>query len=203
MTPAPDLDPVADRLYTALTPVAWLDDRYGWSLAILCGGVGEPFQEVDDLVRDTADGPGWSSIMDLARCRADWLPWLAQFVGVTIPTGTAAATARSMIAERQGFARGRRPTMVAAIQATLTGNKTVYMTERYTADAYKIAVRTLTAQTPNAATTQAAALATKPAGLILDYATVTGQTYDLVRVNYATYTALKAAYATYDAMRQG
>jgi hypothetical protein len=199
----PDLEAVGERLYAAMDPLAWLDEDYDWSLAILCGGVGETFQEVDDLARDTAEGPGWSSVLDLARCRADWLPWLAQFVGVVIPAGTAPTEARALIARRSGFTRGTRASIVAAAQSTLTGAKTVYVQERYAADAYKLAVRTITAQTPNVATTRAAILAAKPAGLILDYATVAGQTYDLVRVNYATYAALKAAYATYDAMRQG
>jgi hypothetical protein len=82
-------------------------------------------------------------------------------------------------------------------------SRTVYLTERYTANAYILAVRTVTAQTPDVAATRAALIAAKPAGLVLDYATVAGQTYDLVRVNFATYAALKAAYPTYEAMRQG
>jgi hypothetical protein len=200
---APELDAVAERLYADMAPLAWLDEDNGWALAVLCGGTGELFQEVDDLARDTADGPGWSSVLDLARCPVDWLPWLAQFVGVTLTTGLTDAQARAVIAERTGWGRGRRATIIAVIQSTLTGAKTVYMQERYQADAYKLAVRTITAQTPSAAATLAALVAAKPAGIVLDFATVTGQTYDLVRVNFATYALLKAAYPTYEAMRQG
>jgi hypothetical protein len=199
----PDLDAVADRLYADMTPLAWLDEFNDYALATLTGAIGEMYQEVDDLARDTPQALGWSSVVDLTRCRADWLPWLAQFVGVTLPSGATEAQARTLIGQLSGFKRGTRASIIAAATATLTGAKTVYLTERYTANAYILAVRTVTAQTPDVAATRAALIAAKPAGLVLDYATVAGQTYDLVRVNFATYAALKAAYPTYEAMRQG
>ena len=203
MSSPPVLDAVAERLYADMTPLAWQDELYDYALATLTGGIGEMYQEVDDLARDTPEAPGWSSVLDLARCRTDWLPWLAQFVGVTIRTGATDAQARALIAELSGFKRGTRASIIAAAQTTLTGAQTVYVQERYSADPYILAVRTVAGETTDLNITRAALLAAKPAGLILDYATVTGQTYDLVRVNFATYAAVKAAYATYEAMRQG
>src|SRR5215471_3803868 len=92
--PAPpaDLAPAtfAGRLYDMLEPLAEQDPQAGWSLLILCNAIGTAYQLVEDLVRDTAAGPGWSSLMDVARCPYDALPWLAQFAGVRIPPSVVA-----------------------------------------------------------------------------------------------------------------
>src|SRR5215468_578343 len=87
-TPAPALESFAYNLYEGMEPVAWLDGTVGWSLAFFCGALGAMFQEVQDLARDSPDGPGWSAVMDLDRCPDGWLPWLAQFVGVTVVPGS-------------------------------------------------------------------------------------------------------------------
>jgi hypothetical protein len=201
--PAPVLASFADRLYRAMAPLATWDASCGYALANLDGAVGEMFQAVEDLARDTPAGPGWSSVVDLDRCPDDWLGWLAQLVGVTLIAGATPDESRARIAATDGFWRGTRSAIIAAAGATLTGTKTVYINERIDGDAYHLAVLTLAAETPDAAAAQAAIVAQKPAGLVLDYRTTAGQTYDAVHVRYATYTALRTAYATYDAMRQG
>jgi hypothetical protein len=203
LAPAPELASVAERLYAAMTPLAWRDEEYGWALAALDGAVGEMYQEVDDLARDTAYGPGWSSVMDLARCPDAWLPWLAQFPGVSVVAGTTPAEMRARILSTDGFRRGSPAAIRAATQATLTGSRTVYEAERFGGNAYVLAIRTITGETPNAAATRAAIIAQKPAGIRLDYTTVVGQTYDLVRVNYATYADVRAHFTDYTALRAG
>jgi hypothetical protein len=202
-SPPPALGAVGERLYAALDPLAWLDEEYGWALATLTGSVGSMFDAVDTLARDTADGPGWSLVLDLTRCPDAWLPWLGQFVGVEVPVGSTAAAARHQIEDLSGFGRGRREAIVAAAQATLTGTKTVYIQERYGGDAYVLAVRTLTPETPSSAATLAAVLAQKPGGIVLDFGTSTANTYDATRVKYATYDALKAAVPNYSALTTG
>ena len=66
---------------------------------------------------------------------------------------------------------------------------------------YSLTVITRTAETPSSSAVQAALIAQKPAGLLLTYATTTGNTYLEVRATQATYTAVKTTYATYTAMR--
>ena len=66
---------------------------------------------------------------------------------------------------------------------------------------YSLTVITRTAETPNSAAVLAALTAQKPAGILLTYATTTGNTYLEVRATQATYTAVKTTYATYTAMR--
>jgi len=211
LDPAPDLSATlppplgacGERLYAALDPLAWLDEDYGWALAILTGSVGSMFDEVDGLARDTPEGVGWSSVLDLYRCPDAWLPWLGQFVGALVPVGATADAARAQIAGLSGFGRGRREAIIAAAQATLTGNKTVYLQERYGGDAYILAVRTIASETPSAAATQAAVLSQKPGGLVLDFGATTENTYDSTRVKYASYAALNAAVPNYAALVQG
>jgi hypothetical protein len=80
-------DTFASRLYDALAPIGQDDSVNGWSLLIYVNAIGVMFQIIEDLVRDTADGPGWSVLMDLDRSPSVALPWLGQFVGVRIPKG--------------------------------------------------------------------------------------------------------------------
>jgi len=209
--PPTDLLPesFAALLYSMLQPLAQLDPDAGWSLLILCNAIGVMFQEVDGWVRDTPDGPGWSQIMDLNRCPSDSLAWLAQFAGVRIPDGLDDADARAWVASTDGFRRGTPAAIVAAAQATLTGTKTVLLGEREGGGtsspdyAYYLSVFTYASETPNPAATQAALIAQKPAGIVLVYATVSGQTYGTLHANYATYAAVKAAYTDYNALKAG
>jgi hypothetical protein len=128
--PPPDLASFAALLYDALAPLATLDGQADWHLAHYCGALGAMFQPVADVARDTADGPGWSAVLDLDRCPDAWLPWLAQFVGVTVLAGSTPDAMRDRIGRTDGFKRGTPEAIRAAAQATLTGNQTVTFRER-------------------------------------------------------------------------
>jgi len=197
----------AERLYLALAPVARWDDENAWSLLILVNAIGAMFQTVDDVVRDTPDGPGFSILLDLNRCPSEALDWLGQFVGVRLPAGATDAEKRAAIAAESGFRRGTRAALEAAVKATLTGAQTVIVRERSgdsTAEpidyAYRLKIRTYPAETPDAAATLAAALSQKPGGIVLDYATVAPATYGSVAVDYATYAVVAATFADYFAL---
>jgi hypothetical protein len=147
-------DTFAARLYTMLAPLAKDDNENGWALLIYCNAVGMMFQLIEDLVRDTPDGPGWSSLMDLDRCPDAALPWLGQFVGVRIPPGFTPEQARARIASTDGFKRGTLAAMRGAVEGLLTGNQSVLFTER-SGDpaikpdyAYYLTVHTYTDETP-------------------------------------------------------
>lgn len=202
-------DTFAGRLYDALAPLASLDPDNAWSLLILCNAIGTMFQEVEDIVRDSPDGPGWSELMDLNRCPPEALGWLGQFAGVRIPPYLTEAQQRAWVAGTDGFHRGTVASMIASCQATLTGTKTVLFRERVggpttaPAYAYYLSVFTYTAETPNPAATQAALLAQKPGGLVLVYQAITGQTYQSLKTGYATYNAVKAAFVDYTALLSG
>jgi tail protein P2 I len=197
----PTLASVADDLYDAVLPLAWQDAEVGFHLAYLCGALGVMFQAVADVARDTDDGPGWSAVVDVNRCPDPWLAWLAQFVGVSLVPGTTPAEQRARILSTDGFKRGTVAAMRSAAQLHLIGARSVIFTERFEDDAYVLAIRTLAAETPDAAQTRADILSQKPAGIVLDYDTLDGQTYDAVRVTLGDYAEVRDTYATYEDMR--
>jgi hypothetical protein len=67
--------------------------------------------------------------------------------------------------------------------------------------AYGFTVLTYTSETPDAAVVLAALMEQKPAGLLMNYSTVPGANYLLIRTTYADYAAVKAAFATYSGLR--
>jgi hypothetical protein len=68
---------------------------------------------------------GWSQILDINRCPTFALPWLAQFVGVSISPNTSLTKAQQIdqITNRSSLKRGMTGTIVNAIQTEI--NKTV------------------------------------------------------------------------------
>jgi len=209
--PAPpaELEPdaFAGRLYAMLEPLAEQDPVAGWSLLILCNSIGVMYELVEEWVRDTPDGPGWSLLLDLDRCPDEALPWLAQFAGVRVLPGSSPADMRARIASTDGFKRGTRAAMVGAAAATLTGAKTVLFVER-SGDtavkpeyAYYIDVTTYASQTPDPTATLNALLAQKPGGLVLRYQTTPGQTWGQLKSSGKTWAQVTAAYPTWDDVR--
>jgi hypothetical protein len=203
----PPMGTFAQDLYGRLAPVAVHDESLGWPLAYFCEALGQMFQDMEDVVRDSEDGPGWSSVMDLTRVPLLWLPWLAQFIGVTLPKrldgetdGDYRTRAALYVSNRPGFKRGTPAAMIAAAKETLTGSQYVLFDER-NPDAYGLLVRTRTAETASEADTLAALMSQKPAGIVLDYDSLTGRSYQEVKLAYATYTLLAAGNATYTILR--
>lgn len=192
---------IGERLYGALEPINVEDEASGYGTARLVQAIATMFQEPDTLGGDAEAGPGWTSILDAARIDAKGLPWLGQLVGVTSDElrPLAVAAQRAMLLDRPKFRRGTPLAIVQALQETLTGEKTVFMRERYPSE-WKLSVRTITGQTPDSAASLSAILSQKPAGITLDYSVVTGQDYQDVLDNNTDYADLLATYATYNAV---
>jgi hypothetical protein len=159
----------AEGLYEDVEPLTFADEENDWALLILLGGIGHMVQTLYDLVMDTDDYPGWSSLLDVERCPFEFLGYLGQFVGVAIPVGTPEEEARQLVREHAGTSRGTPDSMTAAIEKTLTGTQTVNIVERSGDSAYQLLVRTLTAETPDSDATLAAIISQKPGGIILSY----------------------------------
>jgi hypothetical protein len=238
--PPSDLTPdtFAARLYGMLAPLAYDEPAQRWALLILINAIGLMFQQVEDLVRDTEQGVGWSALVDLDRTPDIALPWLGQFVGVRMLPNSTPAEQRERILNTDGWKRGTPAALHGAALATLTGLRRLDIRERsgsgqaegvsyayakahyanYTAlkagfvdylhlggtpdAAYYLQVRTYASETPDLTATLNAILSQKPGGLVLDFATVTGQTYQQLKARFATYSAAKAAYPDYLALKQ-
>jgi len=200
-------DTFAERLYAMLSPLAAADEDTGWSLLTYVNALGVMYQLIEDWVRDSEDGPGWSLLLDVNRCPPEALPWLAQFIGVRLVSGQTDAQDRQRILSTDGFQRGTRAAMIGAAQATLTGAKTVLFRERSGNPAqspeyaYILDVSTYTSQTPNPTLTLNALLGQKPAGIILNYTTTPGQTWQQLKDSGQTWAQVKAAYPTWNDVR--
>ena len=199
----------AERLYIALAPVANQDSTVGWSLLIFANAIGQMYQLLDDWVRDTPEGPGWSGLMDLDRCPAVALPWLGQFVGARIPTGLTEAQQREWVGSTDGWKRGTTAALVGAAKATLTGSQRLVFRERDGAAqgdasspnyAYHLTCYSYASETPDPALTLAALTAQKPGGIVLHYHAATMQDYQQVKTTNATYQVVKDTFRDYAAL---
>jgi hypothetical protein len=165
----PIVSDTAELLYDELAVTQPQDEAAGWPLLILLAAVATAMGELPDVVRDTDDGPGWTSLMDPDRCPAFALPYLAQFAGVRLTQGASEDEQRAEIANPPAFQRGTLAAMTAAAKRTLTGDDPFILIIERNGSPYRIGAVTRTTQTPDPAVTLAALLSQKPAGLILTH----------------------------------
>lgn len=192
-----------EELYSGLGPLVVGDETTGWTSLHVAEATTRRLHDVNVLVRDRDDRPGWSIILDPEVAPAEYLPWLAQLAGVefsgSIPTE---AEMRQQIVNREGQDRGTRAAMERAVKATLTGSKRVIIREREGDDPYALYVATYSSQTLVPAMTEMAALRQKPAGLWpFTFEVLTGATYDELDAAFGTYDDQDAALGTYDDQR--
>lgn len=192
---------VAVELYDSITP-GQVDeplDPQGSTpddLLNFCDALGGSLEEWWAIVQ--AD---WDTLLDPELTPASALNYLAQFVGTVVNPTWTEAQLRTAIARPSGFERGTLAAMTDAIQRTLTGDKQVWIEERVNGFAYRLFIRTLTVQTPSVAATTAAILLQKPAGLLLDYATYSGQTFSTLDAAYTSFTNADTAYKSFTALQ--
>lgn len=95
-----------------------------------------PFEPVTILASEVgSDGepgylPAWGVLLAVELCPGYALPWLAQFVGVTIPQGATEAEARALIRAKAGFARGTLGAIKAELIRTLPEGARFIILER-------------------------------------------------------------------------
>ena len=143
----PDHTPFGARLRERTAPLAPDDDAYGFAHAYLAEALMRPFREFQEAFDPPGDVPPMGTLLDPETCPAWALPWLAQFVGASIPEGATDEQARAIIANLSSFHRGTPAAMTAAAQAFLTGNKTVLFRER-DGSAYRLEVVTYEDESP-------------------------------------------------------
>jgi hypothetical protein len=199
----------AARVYASNSPFAYADLSNNSALLMYLGALGTMFQEIEDLASDNSDGPGtpgWSVLLDPANIPSKGLPWLGQLVGVQVNPALTVPQQRSQVKSVNAQARGSFAAFQAAPIPYLTGLQRVLVRERDpaaspTSPAYGISVFTYTSETPNSALVLAALTAVKPAGDILVYTVVAGQSWATLNANYATWNAVKAHYTSWDGVK--
>lgn len=189
----PVVSATAEDLYASLGAYTAGDEDQGWDLLNACEALCSAFVEpVAELVQERDGRVAWEILFDLELAPLAYLPYLAQFVGVTLTSNMSEAEMRAAIQLPEGFRRGTVDAMMQAIQRTLTGSKHVSFQQRFGGSAWALAVRTQTSETPSEAATEAAIISQKPIGIVLDYASIAGATYAEVDAAYADYAAAEA-----------
>lgn len=193
-----DTGSVSETIYADLERFQYDELRYDYALLKYLGALGLMFQPVDDLARDTDEGPGWSHIVDLNRVPDEGVRWLGQFVGARPPSDATIAYMRQYVAAKPEWQRGSVGAMIQSIQRYLTGDKSVILRERDSSP-YHFTVYTYATETPGGSSTDInnAIVAQKPAGLQYSYSVVSGWTYETLMAQNADYQSVFTKYTTY------
>lgn len=161
----------------------WVTLHLAWYLDAL----GAMFSEVTTLAYDQGvDGqpgyvPGYGTLFNAATCPVADLPYLGQYVGVSIPAGSSATAARSLVMQEAGQSRGTIGAMTAAVLRHLTGTQYRFIRERQrldgTPNAYQMVIGVLSGEVDNAAQMQADVTAVKPGGVLVNWIITPGYTW--------------------------
>lgn len=201
----PSVSESAEEMFDALGPWSRADgEETGWALLHLCEATAGRLDPLRSIVMDDEDHPGWSSVLDVDRAPREWLPWLAQFVGVRLPAGLDEVAERARIRSTDGFNRGTPAAIKGAARQYLRGpdgtpdTATVFLTERH-GSAYRLTVAVHASEMiASADVIYKAVLEQKPAGIVLNpISVVTGNDYLTLRDENASYTVVRGRYADY------
>ena len=206
MTEPVEVPLAAEELYAAFDPAfVSQDPAHDWPLLRLCIAlVTEAVDVIHQIVTDSEDAPGWQVLFNPEECPAVALPYLAQFVGVRLLPSMTEAEQREAIIEPSGFTRGTPAQIIATTKRTLTGAKTVFLTERYLGFPWRIRIETLTLETPDPARTKRDVIAeAKPIGLLLSFNEKLGWTWGVAKVapTHTPWSDVKSDFATWKSYR--
>ena len=202
MSSMPAVGPFGDSIYTEVAPLTYDDINQAWSLLYYVDSIGQMFDEIELLARDTDEVPGWCMLLNPDTTPAKALPWLAQFVGVQLEPTLSEADQRAYIKAAAQWRRGSVQAIIETTQFFLTGSKTVRLDER-DSSAYHYTVTIDPDEVTDIDAVTAALTRAKPAGLQFQLLLSTTHTYFYVKTTYATYSAAKAANPTYLDLRGG
>lgn len=193
--PEPAATPTARELYGSLGPWKRADgEETDWALLHLSEAVTRPLDAVEELIRDTDEGPGWHTIVDANKAPADFLPWLARFVGVLLQPALNEDARRVAIQDASGFKRGRPSAIAGAARTYLIPGGVVRVLER-DESAYHLRVQIYAAQVPagvDPAIIEAAVRAAVPGGLRVSFEVLTGLTWGAAAELFGTWGAMAA-----------
>lgn len=196
----PVVSETAEDLYASLEPLAAGDEETDWHLLKFCDALCETMLErIHLLADDRPDGqPGWQSVFDPYTAPAFALPYLAQFVGVSLEPGMTEADQRTAIALPVGWARGTVDAMRVTVQRFLGGSQSVFIDERVGGDAYALAVTVLAdEQGDYPSEIERAILLQKPIGLVLTYTSTGGETWAELEGKFANWSGVESGNPTW------
>ena len=151
MTRPTDAGSVAEGIYEQLSAFQYAEPENDYALLKFLGSLGKMIQLVVDISEDDPElgMVGWQKALDPSLIPAVGLPWLAQFLGVTLPGGLSEANMRQYIVDAPNQKRGTPAAMIGAVKPYLTGAKNVLFHERVGGNAWALLVTTFTSETPD------------------------------------------------------
>jgi hypothetical protein len=185
---------IGQRLIDALEPYMTED------LATYLDVVGGMLDEFQSYVNQYGEEDVWGPLLDIERCPVEGLPYLAQYLGERLPTGISEPAAREWIRDHAHMRRGTLEAIAHATQRSLTGTRTVQITERSGTGANPedyLSVVTYEQETPDPDAVLFDLRASVPADLNLNYQALPGQTWGAVNSTYATWQAVANANANW------
>lgn len=200
----PEVSAATELLYEALDPAfTQTDEETEWATLKLCAAltVGD-LDFIYEVVTDSDISPGWQILLDPDRAPVAALPYLAQFAGAILRPDMDEEAQRNAIKAPEAFGRGTLAQLIAVTQRRLTGTKAVVVTERYTNDAWRVRIETLTSETPEPARTEAEVLeAAKPIGILMFFNTRVAWTWLELRGEEATWKKVREDFGTWHDVR--
>lgn len=157
MSDEPTFSPTLERLWRRLPRfVRDYDAGQDWTTKRMLAAATDRLADLETLldridyvtVADGGAAGDTSELVDPAKANAGWLRWLAQLVSVE-PGDRSTSALRAAIANAEtGWLVGSQDAVIAAVQAYLTGTKSVTIQREYMGDVFRVLVTTLTAETP-------------------------------------------------------
>jgi len=197
-SPVPLVGETSENMVAQHAPWLTLENgSYNQELDDYLRCAGSMFEQIELYGFDTEDFEGWSILLDVDRCPAEALPYLAQYVGERLPAGLLEEEMRQWVRDAPNQRRGTLPALVDAAQRYLTGGKNVTVIQRDAGHPDHVTVVTYTDQTPNSAQVLAEIMSVFPAELTLTYVVSSGQIWSQVIATDADWTNSMAESATW------
>lgn len=170
-------------------------------LLAFCVALTSPLQPIYDLVRERDDQKGWTILLDPQNVPAQFLPYLAQWVGAILTPGMGEEQRRLEIEQPTSWKRGQDPSIELVTKRELTGEKWVRIRQRTPAPGHTY-IRTLLSETANPDRVKVDLEEHGvPAWQKLDYEAIAGVSYADIAAGWNDYEELRAAFPDYAAIR--
>lgn len=202
---------LAERFLAEFEPYLADDDG---TLQMLASALMGPLEDLQAVSQASDTDEGFGTLLDVDQVPAEFLAWLGQAVGVTIPRGTSDAAARAQIRTPAGWRRGSVDAIKATVAPTLVPANpavpaTVIVLERTSGvwsasdNPWHLTVATFTDETPNPTATTAAALSQKDIGNQMLVVQIAHWVYITLLTSRTTYNDVLSHFATYNALAAG
>lgn len=123
------------------------DANHDYALLIYAGAIGAMFEDIDIIAHAQGGNDPWTILLDIERLGDNAIPWIGQFLGVSVDTSLPPDEQRQQIRDHTAWDRGTPKALKESIRPLLTGTKTVELAER-SSSAWTIEVSTYYDESP-------------------------------------------------------